>query len=217
MAAARGQLRPAAVAVAPTVWTRNAQPHHARATAIKHADRVLELLDTHGVSLHRQLWRLTAREQVAEDLLQDLVIRLSTSSGFAEAEHPVAYARRAATNLALDWRRARKRRPRLSPATEAQTLFVCPLAGPVEAAARAESRSALFDAFSKVTEVDRLVLTQRFFYDLSFPEVGANLTPPKTAQQARALTLKALHHIRKRLGPVFHAEATFATETARAG
>lgn len=59
--------------------------------------------------LHALLARLTLREDVAEDLLQELAMKLASSIGFSQAHQPVAYAKRAAVNLAIDWRRRRAR------------------------------------------------------------------------------------------------------------
>ena len=61
-------------------------------------------LEANGPSLFRLLFRISTREDVAEDLMQDLFVKLRASAGFRSADQPLAYARRVATNLALDWR-----------------------------------------------------------------------------------------------------------------
>ena len=70
--------------------------------------KVLELLESSGESLHRLLGRLTLEEHATGDLLQELFIRLGGSNGFEGARDPAAYARRAAINLAFEWRRKHK-------------------------------------------------------------------------------------------------------------
>ena len=72
---------------------------------IERRRKILQLLDTSGPRLHRLLTRLTRREDVVGDLLQELFTRLWSSNGFDEAQDPYAYAYRAAVNLAFEWRR----------------------------------------------------------------------------------------------------------------
>ena len=55
--------------------------------------------------------RLTLRRDVAEDLMQELFLKLSNSNGLDRANQPAAYAYRSAINLAFDWRRKNKRAP----------------------------------------------------------------------------------------------------------
>ena len=62
---------------------------------------LLELLDASGGSLHALLTRLTLREDVAEDLMQELFIKLSNSNGLDRASQPVGYAYRSAINLGV--------------------------------------------------------------------------------------------------------------------
>ena len=66
-------------------------------------ERVISLLNSHGERLYRLLVRMTLCEEVAEDLLQDLAVKLSAADGFVVADQPYAYARRAAVNLAFSW------------------------------------------------------------------------------------------------------------------
>ena len=64
--------------------------------------RLMQLLDERGEALYALLLRATLREDVAEDLLQDLFLRLEGSTGFAGADNTYAYARTAAVRLAFD-------------------------------------------------------------------------------------------------------------------
>ena len=72
------------------------------------AEDISTLLAAHGQQLFALLVRLTLRYDVADDLLQELFCKLAASPGFQRADNALAYAHRAATNLALDWRRAKK-------------------------------------------------------------------------------------------------------------
>ena len=72
-------------------------------------DRLLKLLAEHGGRLHLLLVRLTLREDVAEDLLQDLFLRLCRSDGMLGATRPEKYLFRTAINLAFEWRRKNRK------------------------------------------------------------------------------------------------------------
>lgn len=85
-------------------------PRQHRRFAIEHGNEIVDLLNVHGERLYRLLVRFTLREDVAEDLLQDLAVKLSKASGFAAAEDVYAYARKAAVNLGFSWMRSRRRR-----------------------------------------------------------------------------------------------------------
>src|SRR4051812_22018822 len=75
-----------------------------------HNRRALNLLlETHGPRLYATLARLTLRREVAGDLLQELFLRLGQSKGFPLAGDPAGYAFRTAINLAMEWRRGRRR------------------------------------------------------------------------------------------------------------
>ncbi|MFC1781757.1 RNA polymerase sigma factor [Planctomycetota bacterium] len=66
---------------------------------------LLDLLDSSGAWLYTLLTRLILREDAAEELMQELFIKLTNSRGFVKSENKGAYARRVAINLAFDWRR----------------------------------------------------------------------------------------------------------------
>jgi len=70
--------------------------------------QLLELLDQSGASLLALLTRLTLRQDVAEELMQDLFLRLSSAKDQGGIDCWYAYARRTAINLAFDWRRRQK-------------------------------------------------------------------------------------------------------------
>ena len=157
--------------------------------SIRHADDTLRLLDEHGRGLFALLWRLTSRTDVADDLLQELTVKLASSDTFAAADLPLAFARRAATNLALDWRRARVRREALLDGYAA----ACPpeptpadaaLAGMIEQ----EDLTRVLDALASLREPDRVLLTLRHLEEQAFDEIAAALGT--TAHRARARTPK---------------------------
>ncbi|MCK4793128.1 MAG: RNA polymerase sigma factor, partial [Desulfobacteraceae bacterium] len=126
---------------------------------IERQKKILQLLDMSGERLHRLLARLTRREDVVGDLLQELFIRLWNSKGFDKAEDPYAYAYRAAINLAFEWRRKQK----------ASCQFLeenCPAANDCSLALgkmiQAEELEQVLNATSKLTDLARDVVVMRY-------------------------------------------------------
>lgn len=71
---------------------------------------LLDLLDRSGASLYALLTRLTLRQDVAEELMQDLFLKLNAAKDQGGVDCWFAYARRTAINLAFDWRRRERSR-----------------------------------------------------------------------------------------------------------
>ncbi|MHC4105070.1 MAG: RNA polymerase sigma factor, partial [Planctomycetota bacterium] len=69
---------------------------------------LLELLDKSGANLYALLTRLTLREDIAEELMQELFIKLNNKSRLDKVRNRYAYARKTAINLAFEWRRNQK-------------------------------------------------------------------------------------------------------------
>lgn len=156
--------------------------------------RILSLLDDHGPRLHRLLARLTLRPDAADDLLQDLFLRLRESNGFAKADDPTAFAVRAAVNLAFDWRRCQSRRrdAALSEDTAAPTFE--PLAGLVER----EEMEQVVAAIAELPDTTRLAVTLRYLECHETDDIATLME--NTPHQVRALCAKGLATLRERLG-----------------
>ncbi len=73
------------------------------------AKRLLELLETVGPRVHILLTKITGRVDAADDLLQELFVKLLRSDGFAKAPNQEAYLIRSAIHLAFDWRKLNRR------------------------------------------------------------------------------------------------------------
>src|SRR5580765_1950033 len=71
-------------------------------------NELLGMLERHGAELHALFARITLRADVAEDLLQDLFLKLRNAEGFARAANRKAYLFQSAIHLAFDWRRAQR-------------------------------------------------------------------------------------------------------------
>lgn len=168
---------------------------------IRHVQQVMGLLKADGHRLHALLVRLTLRHDVAEDLLQDLTLRLAVSDSFAEAEHRYAFARRAAMNLAMDWRRRNSARYRRESATaRSEGVLTFPLID----LAQAETIDRMLDELNHLAERDRDLIAMRFMDAMDYEQIGKALG--KTGKQARGLCCHAVRRLRERMQNVSEEE-----------
>ncbi len=157
---------------------------------------LLELLDRSGAELHALLTRLTLREDVAEELMQDLFIKLKHSRTAARIANLDAYARRAAINLAFDWRRTRCRRAgmRLQQTTE-------PIAGdtsPLGTLIHSEEVQETLSAIGRLKKAAREVLVMRYIQQQSYDDIARQTG--KTSHQVRAMCSRSIGRLRDILG-----------------
>lgn len=152
---------------------------------------LLGILETNGPQLHALLVRLTLRTDVAEDLLQELFLKLRCSKGFQRAENRAAYAFRAAIHLAVDWRRSN--RGARNCATLQTDPSVAP-APPLERLIVAEELERVVDVLPELPEMSRTVLVLHHLQHLGYDEIARQLG--KTEHQARALCSKAIRRLR---------------------
>jgi RNA polymerase sigma factor (sigma-70 family) len=145
---------------------------------------LLSMLDTHGAELHALFTRLTMRPAVAEDLLQELFLKLRGANGFERAGNRKAYLFRAAINLAFDWRRAQ--RPTEPLTTEPAAAPHSPLDHLIDA----ERMEQVVDAMQHLSELGRKVVVLHYLQQQDYAEIAKQLG--KTEHQVRALCSKAL-------------------------
>ena len=156
---------------------------------------LLELLDKSGANLYALLTRLTLREDVAEELMQELFIKLSNSRRFDKAGNRQAYARRAVINLAFDWRRRQKRNPlRLDQVREPVSNDSSPLGKLV----RTEELDEILNAIGQMNKVPREAFVMRYIQEESYDYIAEQLG--KTAHHVRALCSRASNRLRNILG-----------------
>jgi RNA polymerase sigma factor (sigma-70 family) len=157
--------------------------------------KVLDLLDTDGLRLHRLLARLTRRQDVTGDLLQELVIRLCRSRGLDKAKDPFAYAYRAAANLAFEWRRQQRAHVhRAAGNPDAPVAAPSPLGAVIDN----EDLARVLDATARLRELMRQVVVLHYLEQMSYEEIARRLG--KKPQYLRSLTSKALARLRTLLG-----------------
>ena len=161
---------------------------------IERQKTILQLLDTSGERLHRLLGRLTRRQDVVGDLMQELFIRLWNSRALDEADDPFAYAYRAAINLAFEWRRKQKTTCQLSRGNRNAPKDNTSALGKM---IRAEELEQVLDATSKLSDLARDVVVMHYIEQDSYEEIGRRLG--KKPQYMRALCAKAMAELREML------------------
>ncbi len=154
---------------------------------------LLSLLETHGAALHALFTRLVLRPDVAEDLLQELFLKLQHADGFARAADRKAYAFRAAVHLAFDWRRAH--RPMQPLATEPPGAATSPLDRLIDA----EELEQVLEAIGQLPDLGRQVVVLRYLQQQEYAAIAEQLG--KTEHQVRGLCAKALARLRSLLRP----------------
>ncbi|MGD8500606.1 MAG: RNA polymerase sigma factor [Phycisphaerales bacterium] len=156
---------------------------------------LLELLDKSGANLYALLTKLTLREDVAEELMQELFIKLSNSRGASKVANWDAYARRAAINLAFDWRRSRKRTAsRLGQISEPVANDPSPLGRLIHSEELQETLSAI----GQLKRAAREALVMRYIQQESYDDIAEQMG--KTSHQVRAMCSRSIGHLRDMLG-----------------
>jgi RNA polymerase sigma factor (sigma-70 family) len=161
----------------------------------KRHEELLEFLDKSGAGLYTLLVRLTLREETAEELMQELFIKLSNSKGFEKSTSRDAYARKAAINLAFDWRRKFRHKLTLSP-------VVCePVSNessPIGKLIQTEELEETLDAIGRLNKSWREAIVMRYIQQLSYEDIAKQME--KTPHHVRAICSKALNRLRSSIG-----------------
>ncbi|MHC4602037.1 MAG: RNA polymerase sigma factor [Planctomycetota bacterium] len=156
----------------------------------------MQLLDKSGASLHALLTRLTLRQDIAEELMQELFIKLSNSRGLDKVANWGAYARRTAINLAFDWRRSQKRTPLgLDQVHEPASNDNSPLSKLIQT----EELEEILNAIGQINGASSEAFVMRYIQQQSTDDIAEQLG--KTPHQVRALCSKTLNHLRDVLAP----------------
>lgn len=150
------------------------------------------LVDCYSSRLYGYLYRLTGSRHDAEDLLQDLFVRVVKMIGRYEHDGRFeAWLFRIATNLVRD----RVRRVRAAPTTLSGQAGDQPLRNTPAAAESvdpsgglqvAEDADRLQWALSRLSDAEREVLMLRHFSELSFKDIAELMNTPLGTALARA-------------------------------
>ena len=153
--------------------------------------RLLELFEHSGPSLYTLLMRLVLREDIAEELMQELFVKLANFRGLDKVKNLAAYAHRTAVNMAFDWRKARDKDPcRLDDAPEPPPDFISPL----DKLSLNEEIEDVLCAISQLRGASREAFVMRYIQQHPYEYIAGEMG--KTPHQVRALCFKALMHIR---------------------
>ncbi len=156
---------------------------------------LLELLDKSGASLFTLLTRLTLRQDAAEELMQELFLRLSSSRGFEKSNSRDAYARRVAINLAFDWRRKFRQKAN---GQEFAYEVVSNDGSPLSKIIRTEELEDMLNAIEKLNEKGRQAIVMRYIQEQSYEDIAEQIG--KTPHQTRAICSKAMTRLREIMG-----------------
>ena len=160
---------------------------------------LLELLERSGASLFTLLTRLTLREDIAEELMQELFIKLNNCKGPDNVASWDAYAHRAAIHLAFDWRRGRKRASlRLERIEQPAANEESPLTKLISS----ERLQETLNAIERLNKSSREIVIMRYIQQDSYDNIAEKLG--KTPHQVRALCSRALSRLRDILGADRH-------------
>ena len=152
----------------------------------------MDLLDSCGSRLHALFAKLTANRDAADELLQDLFVRLLRTTGIVDAPHPEAYLFRVAINLAFDWRKHTRRAPKFMLLEEdVSTDDIAPL----DRLVQHESVDRVLIAIEQLSEQDRELISLRFLQGES-PEWIAERWD-STPHRIRSRCSKAVVRLRK--------------------
>jgi RNA polymerase sigma factor (sigma-70 family) len=156
--------------------------------------QLLRLLDEYGVRLHSLLAKIAVREDVAEELLQELFLKLRQAPGFARSPRPEQYLFRSAINLAFDWRSRKRGSVAPIPLNGDET---CSQPSPVEQAIHREELERVMHAVERLPPMDRELVVMRFLHGSSYEELAVQLG--STSHRVRALCSKAVSRLRRQL------------------
>jgi RNA polymerase sigma factor (sigma-70 family) len=159
-------------------------------------EQLLELLDRSGARLLALLTRLTLREDVAEELMQELFVKLSTAPSRTRVECWEAYARRTAIHLAFDWRR--RNRIRQTRPLEDVREPVAPAPGPLGNAIQREAFEQILAAVEQLNGASREAFVMRHIQQEPYEVIAEQLG--RTPHQVRALCFRAMNRLRDTLG-----------------
>jgi RNA polymerase sigma factor (sigma-70 family) len=157
--------------------------------------QLLELLDRSGAKLHALLTRLTLRGDVAEELMQELFLRLSDVVTHEKISNWDAYSYRIAVNLVFDWRRRNKQS--FVPIEEVSEP-VSKDCSPLEELERNEAIQEILGAIGQFNGAAREAFVMRYIQQESYESIAEQLN--KTPHQVRALCSRVMNDLRDMVG-----------------
>lgn len=155
------------------------------------------LFRRHAGDLAGYLKRQLPCPHLAEDLCQDVFLRVGQQPPCEALEQPRAYLFRIARNLLIDHHRRRRTRPAGQPLDDPELCLACPRACPERDADRALCRRALDAALASLPPRQRQALTWHRLEGLTQAEIGRRLGVSE--RMAGRYVAQAIAHCRDRL------------------
>jgi RNA polymerase sigma-70 factor (ECF subfamily) len=145
-----------------------------------------------GPGIYRLLFRLTLREDVADDLLQDLFVKALDSGQWSSARNPHAYLRQTAMHMAFDWRKQQRRSPQTQPLSD--QIDSC-TESPLDKIVDRERLATVLNALEDLPAKSRDTIVMRFIEGLEYETIAEHLG--KSPHQVRSLCSKGLSRLRE--------------------
>lgn len=144
--------------------------------------------------LTRTAFLLTGSPQLADDLVQETLVRTYTAWWRVRPEDALGYARRVLVNLTIDGRRKRSLR----------TVEWADVAAIGDAEQRVDDRDQVARMLASLAPQQRRVIVLRYFGDLSTEETAACLGISSGA--VKSACSRGLAHLRDTFAPVLEGE-----------
>ena len=154
-------------------------------------NKLLDILNRDGGDLFALFVRITLCEDAAEELMQELFLKLRMARNIDRVVNPSGYVRRTAINLAFDWR---KNKPRHAPLDEAGVQQTDE-SSPLDELVRKEKLEEILDGIAKLKGHGREAFVMRHIQEKSNDEIAEQLG--MTSHHVRALCHRALIKLRK--------------------
>jgi len=153
--------------------------------------RLLEFFEHSEAELHTLLIQLVLREDIAEELMQELFVKLANFGGLDKVRNLAAYAHKTAVNMAFDWHRTKDKGPcRLDNAPEPVSNSISPL----DKLSVNEEIEDVLCAIAQLRGASCEAFVMRYIEQKSYEYIADELG--KTPHQVHTLCFKALMHIR---------------------
>lgn len=154
--------------------------------------QLIELLETSGRRVHGLLFKLTSDADAAEELLQELFVKLLRSKGFASAPNQEAYLVRSAIHLAFDWRKSNQRNSQF---LESYMDSQQPAVDPLDALVETERVQTVLRCLDQLSDQDRELVCLRYLQEESYESIAIQLDI--SVHHARSRCSKAIARLRR--------------------
>lgn len=154
-------------------------------------NKLLEILNRDGASLFALFARITLCEDAAEELMQELFLKLRMARNIDRVVNPNGYVLRAAIDLAFDWRKQRSGRPKLDETNPQPSGEQSPSAELI----RRQELEYMLDGIAKLKGQKREIFVLRHIQEKSNDEIAEQLA--MTSHHVRSLCYKAMMKLQK--------------------